>query len=275
MNGAALMRIGQRMSYSSRPTVVQGRFLGSKGVWMLHPDDRDPTAPPRIWVRHSQLKIHHIAGDNWTTTNLRTLHRSHLIFDLLASPRLTLPARLNRLSILNLAHNGVPKDILIRLMDEGLKAEVDALRRWDGEGAMESLWFAVNKACGVTASRLSRIGAGLQRALGLVGREMDDRSSESELSDDGSTVVSEDGYFNSDGKPVTIGETVLEKLQAGFSPLEDLLLCKDMRQVIKNTLESNIKEYHISVPHSAEAFIVPGKLVQFWESSSSYFCSPS
>ncbi|KAF7790007.1 hypothetical protein EIP86_000955 [Pleurotus ostreatoroseus] len=256
MNGAALMAIGKHMSYTSRPTVVQGRFLGSKGVWMLHPEDRDPAAPPRVWVRDSQLKIHHITGDNWTPDNLRTLHRAHLIFDLLASPRMTLPARLNRLSILNLAHNGVPNEIFVRLMDEGLRDEVNALRRWEGERAMESLWTAVDIACGVTSSRLQRLAAGLQRALGLAGRETDDRASESELSDH-SSVATEDLSAGLDLAPVTLGETVVEKLQAGFSPLRDLQLCEDLRQVIKNTLESYIKEYHIGVPQSAEAFIVP------------------
>ena len=170
---------------------------------------------------------------------------------------MTFPARLNRLSILNLAHNGVPNDIFVRLMDEGLREEVNALRRWEGEHAMESLWTAVDIACGVTSSRLQRLAAGLQRALGLAGRETDDRASESELSDH-SSVASEDLSAGFDLAPVTLGETVVEKLQAGFSPLRDLQLCEDLRQVIKNTLESYIKEYHIGVPQSAEAFIIPG-----------------
>ncbi|KAF7799757.1 hypothetical protein EIP86_010999 [Pleurotus ostreatoroseus] len=98
----------------------------------------------------------------------------------------------------------------------------------------------------------------LQKHLlqGLAGRETDDRASESELSDH-SSVTTEDLSAGLDMAPVTLGETVVEKLQAGFSPLRDLQLCEDLRQVIKNTLESYIKEYHIGVPQSAEAFIVP------------------
>ncbi|KAJ3558083.1 hypothetical protein NM688_g1122 [Phlebia brevispora] len=258
MNGAALMAIGQRMSYSCRPTAVQGRFLGSKGVWLLHPEDQLPTAPPRIWVRPSQLKIHHVEGDKWTPANLESVHRAQLIFDLLAPARLILPSRLNRLAVLNLAHNGIPKEILVKLMDEGLRAEIDALCQWEGEGAMELLWYAVNRASAVTAQRLQRVSTGLQRALGLLGREADDSFAERDLSDDdGRTSTSLGG--GDVGSPDTVAESVLEQLQAGFSPTTDLRLCENVKQVIKNVLQSAIQDFHITVPCSAEAFIVPGK----------------
>jgi hypothetical protein len=38
ISGAALTTIMRVMKYSSRPTAVQGRIAGAKGMWVLHPD---------------------------------------------------------------------------------------------------------------------------------------------------------------------------------------------------------------------------------------------
>ncbi|TFY58923.1 hypothetical protein EVG20_g7977, partial [Dentipellis fragilis] len=74
MNGAALIHIAQHLQLPTRPTAVQGRIAGAKGVWLLHPTDRLSTEPPRIWIRDSQNKIKLPALD--------ALDRAHLIFDL-------------------------------------------------------------------------------------------------------------------------------------------------------------------------------------------------
>ncbi|THH01293.1 hypothetical protein EW026_g1385 [Hermanssonia centrifuga] len=254
MNGSALMAIGRQLGYSERPTAVQGRIFGSKGVWILHPDDRLPDAPPRIWIRASQQKIKLL--DTLNEATLRQVHPAHVIFDLLAPSRVSIPARLSRLTIINLAHNKIPKQVLVSLMESGLRAEVAALTQWSGPAAMPLLWSAVNKVSGVSSLRLQRYAAGVQRALGLVRRENDPDDDESESEEDPTT--SPDCLI--DGKPPSIGETVLEKLQSGFSPLEDHTLFEDIKQVVKNTIESSVKDYHIVVQQSAEAYIVPDPL---------------
>ena len=113
---------------------MQGRILGSKGVWLLHPHDRAPDAPPRIWIRPSQRKIRLLPA--YTVDALASLHRAHRIFDLVMPSRSAVPARLSRLTIVNLAHNGVRTALMAQLMADGLRAEVEGLTQWDGAGAM-------------------------------------------------------------------------------------------------------------------------------------------
>lgn len=266
MNGAALMKIGSWMGFGTPPTAVQGRILGSKGVWLLHPEDRAPDAEPRIWIRASQMKIQLVAQFN--ESSLHELHRAHKIFDLVMPSRSTVPARLSRLTIVNLEHNKVPADVIVKLMEDGLKQEVAALTQWEGSSAMPLLWNAVNKASGVSFQRLRRTAAGLQRALGLTRRRNEDDSDDeddvggtpgasqaSDADDDADTLdVPPDVDMPSD----SIGETLLDRLQAGFTPLKDYFVYDDLKWLIKQVMTSYIKDYHIVVPESAEAFIVPG-----------------
>ncbi|EKM56512.1 uncharacterized protein PHACADRAFT_118286 [Phanerochaete carnosa HHB-10118-sp] len=262
MNGAALMRVGKWIGSGSPPTAVQGRILGSKGVWLLHPDDRAPTAEPRIWIRPSQRKIRLVREYN--AESLATLHRAHLIFDLVMPSRSTVPARLSRLTIVNLAHNGVPTKILTALMEGGLKAEVEGLTQWQGASAMPLLWHAVNKASGTSFQRLRRTAAGIQRALGLTRRHNEDESDGEDDAaplpfevDNGDAVIDEPTKPDTDAPPPAIGEGILERIQAGFSPLTDIHLYNELKTLLKIVMESYIKDYHIIVPESAEAFIVP------------------
>ncbi|GJE86474.1 RNA dependent RNA polymerase [Phanerochaete sordida] len=265
MNGAALMQIGKWMGFGSPPTAVQGRILGSKGVWLLHPTDRAPDAPPRIWIRPSQRKIRLLPV--YTTDTLKTLHRAHRIFDLVMPSRSTVPARLSRLTIVNLAHNRVPTHILSTLMEDGLRAEVEGLTQWHGAGALPLLWHAVNKASGTSFQRLRRTAAGIQRALGLTRRRNEEDDEDEDAApmsqewpfeqDEGETYVEESTKPDVDVPPLTIGEGILERIQAGFSPLKDHYLYMELKALLKNVMESYIKEYHIIVPESAEAFIVP------------------
>jgi RNA-dependent RNA polymerase len=275
MNGSALMKIGSWMGFDMPPTAVQGRILGSKGVWLLHPHDRNPEAEPRIWIRPSQMKIQLVPRDAFGPEALATLHRAHRIFDFVMPSRSTVPARLSRLTIVNLKHNGVPAQVLIDLMEEGLKAEVNALTQWKGVGAMPLLWNAVNKASGVSFQRLRRTAAGIQRALGLTRRRHDELpdDDDDDLGDLSDMLFTQSSQSESDvameGEeagdvdmpPVSIAEEILERLQAGFSPLEDFHLFSSLQTLLEQVMKSYIKEYHIIVPHAAEAFIVPGKIL--------------
>ena len=270
MNGAALMKIGSWMGFGAPPTAVQGRILGSKGVWLLHPTDRAPDAEPKIWIRPSQTKIHLVDPATFGPRALERLHRAHRVFDLVNPSRSTVPARLSRLTIVNLRHNGVPTGVLVDLMERGLREEVAALTQWRGAGAMPLLWNAVNKASAVSFQRLRRSAAGIQRALGLTRRRNEDDSDDDDglesvpgaapvdpdAPEEERTVSQGDGV---DVPPAAMAEAIIERIQAGFTPLKDFYLYEDLKSLLKQVMKSYIKEYHIIVPESAEAFIVPGE----------------
>ena len=92
MNWAALAAIARLFQYTHFPTAVQGRIAGSKGLWILHPHDRSPDAIPMIWIRPSQTKIKH-----------ERLAPAHLIFELVAPPRVSAPSRLSRHTLMVLS----------------------------------------------------------------------------------------------------------------------------------------------------------------------------
>ncbi len=163
MNNAALSAIARYMGLEERPTAVQGHFGGAKGLWVLHP--RDQTSTPKIWICLSQVKIN---------LNFSNLHPAHSIFDLLAPPRVTLTSRLSRLTILNLAHNGVPTEAYVELMRETIEGEVKPLVQWTGPKAMALLWKVVEKVGGVAMKPALQRPIGTSRALGLVSRSFQD-----------------------------------------------------------------------------------------------------
>ncbi|OSX67200.1 hypothetical protein POSPLADRAFT_1127992 [Postia placenta MAD-698-R-SB12] len=248
MNGAALTAIGRLIGYSERPTVVQGRFAGSKGLWALHPEDQEPNALPRMWIRSSQQKIKH---------HDEKLGPAQLTFDLVAPPRITIPARLSMYTIMNLSHNGVPDETFIKLMQDGLKKEVEALTTWDGPHAMVLLWHAVNQVGHVTLSKLRQQAAGGARILGF-GRAQDRDDWEDDDVDDGlEDETLEVGSLEYEGEPTSVSAAVLELLQAGFQPLKLPLLYEKLRKVVADRIEDYIRNYKITVPRSAEAFIIP------------------
>lgn len=47
-------------------------------------------------------------------------------------------------------------------------------------------------------------------------------------------------------------------LGAGFTPKNAIYLRTELRELISREIEKWVKNYHIVIPHSAEAFIVPG-----------------
>ncbi|PCH34325.1 hypothetical protein WOLCODRAFT_135643 [Wolfiporia cocos MD-104 SS10] len=243
MNGAALSQIGRSLGFTERPTVVQGRFAGTKGLWALHPEDRALDEIPRIWIRPSQEKIKYDALDP-----------AKLIFDLVAPPRVTVPSRLSSHAIMNLSHNGVPDGVFISLMRSCLQREMDSLTTWTGPNDTKLLWHAVNQIGHVTGTRLRDYATGGARVLGL-GRAQDredwnpdDSGDLPEDEEDGSVFV---------GDPPSAHAAVMELLQAGFHPLKLGVLYDKLRDVAKQRIMDIIKEYHIAVPLSAEAFIIP------------------
>ncbi|KAI0341433.1 hypothetical protein BDW22DRAFT_303425 [Trametopsis cervina] len=256
MNASALMVIGRKMSLPERPTAVQGRVLGSKGVWILHPEHTIPTGPPKVWIRKSQQKVHLVDTKEFTVAALKKLHHAHFIFDLVAPARVWKPSRLSKDTLINFEHNGVPKDVFVRLMDEGLRREVELLTQWKGDKAMVRLWDAINGNSGVSAQRIQRTADGMKRALGLTNNRKEDPDSDGE-DEPPEEEADRDASSKTDAPPFSFAERVMDKLQAGFSPLEDRILYEDIRRILTETIKRYIQDCAIVMPQSAEAFIVP------------------
>jgi len=243
INGAALTLIARRLNLPSRPIAVQGRIAGSKGLWILHPDDRSHQEPPRIWIRDSQRKV-----------KLPTLESAHVIFDVITqSNHIKVPARLNYQLVMNLAENGVDSHVFENLVHDGLSEMFTLYTRWDGPGAMPLLWHAANNLGSVTRTRLQTTAQGLERAIGLSTRFEMDRRNEDDLEPE-----DEDPSLNSDEK--SLYQTVLELIQAGFRPQSSPILFEKMRYVVQQAMDRYLDKYHLEVRQSAEAFIVPGAL---------------
>ncbi|KAG2122046.1 RNA dependent RNA polymerase-domain-containing protein [Suillus cothurnatus] len=257
ISGAALTAIMRVIQYPSRPTAVQGRIAGAKGMWVLHPDPEYQVAdgPLKIWIRNSQNKI--------DCGPLHKVDTAHRIFDLVAPSRVTGPSRLSGGTLVNLAHNGVPTGILKELMADGLHNEVRQLTEWNGPDSMLMVWQAVERAGRVVICRLRRRIAGQARAFGL-GQLRPNEELSDEI-DDNDHDVTLDQRVASDsrsrnpysGQPISLHESVLELLQAGFHPLKlDPLFCK-LQSVVTLVLDDYVKNCHIPVKESLEAYIIP------------------
>ncbi|KAJ6601026.1 RNA dependent RNA polymerase-domain-containing protein [Mycena vulgaris] len=250
INRSGLLLITKTVGYDSLPTAVQGRIGGAKGLWILHPTDED--ANPKIWIRDSQLKIH-LQGD----------HRVHRIFDLLrASHPSQTEARyeLSEQSILCLSSNGIPDDILVSLLVEGLEHTVKPLLNW-GAGAMPALWRAIGNAGAVPGTRLQRVAGSKSRILGFRDREPEERDVDLEpvaADSDDLETTNRSGRDNGGG-PASLHERAMELLQAGFHPTTSAYLNDKMRYIIKTEINSVVDKYRISLPEStaSDAFVIP------------------
>jgi RNA-dependent RNA polymerase len=266
VNGAALMRISRIRNLPHRPTAVQGRIAGAKGLWILHPSDRDPKEAPKIWIRKSQRKI-----DLGPFSNLS---RSHRVFDLVAPSRTHTPDRLSMQCILCLSHNGVPDDVFVSFMRDGLQEEVQRLTDWTRPNAMVFLLHAINNAGNVSGVRMQRQALGAARALGLTGRNYgrkDDVAKDGEDSNpfDDSTSSGRSSYS---GEPFSLHEVAFELVQAGFHPAESQHLYEKIRYILTHTIKDHIRQFHFPIPQSARAFIIPGTVSVHSIRSLSHWC---
>ncbi|KAJ3821613.1 RNA dependent RNA polymerase-domain-containing protein [Lentinula raphanica] len=272
MNEAALRAIATALNYPSRPTAVQGRIAGSKGLWTIHPDKTvNASDIPQIWIRDSQRKIVYSQFDS-ASKHYRHLDKVHRILDLChaALPSLSSTSgpsiSLNKQSALNLWANGVPLELFKELMKKGLEETIEPLMQWDGQFAMPALWDAINKAGKVTYIRTARVGAGMARALGLAGRDYTKEGSTPNEPGAGdmspvftSTVTGRNEYS---GAPIGLHETALELVQAGFHPAKDSILWSTLQKVLEVTIQGAVEKCNIPLPEgsSASAFVIPDPL---------------
>ena len=222
-------------------------MAGAKGLWVLHGEDRSSTGPPRIWIRDSQRKIKLPSMEEGS---------AHVIFDLVSqSTHITVPAYLNSQTIINLAENGVNSQVFQALLRDGLTEIFTSFTQWDGPGAMPLLWNAVNSLGSVTRTRLQKVARGLSRAIGLANRFEMDREDDNDDSED------EVPSLDSNNSDRSLYGTVLELIQAGFSPKTSPFLHEKMRHVVRMAMSRHLQKYRLEVRQSAQAFIVPGACV--------------
>lgn len=255
INEAALTVIFKSgvVNLAHRPIAVQGRIGGAKGMWVLHPHNNSPA--PEIWIRDSQKKI-----------DLPTpLGRSHRIFELLCPSRVVTPSHLNMQVISNMSYNRVPDEAFTSLINEDLEKIVKTLTNWKAPHAMIGVAKAVHEAGRISGTRLQRVAPGNTRALGL-GRDFH-RDDEPEGNAEGDHDLSKpgppptySGRCNISQAPIAIHENAYELLVAGFHPLKLEHLHTKMKKITTLAIDSSVKTFHIAVPESVEAFILPGTL---------------
>lgn len=255
INHAAALIIRRKLNLPYRPTAVQARIKGAKGMFIIHPTDTDEEA--KIWIRKSQDKM----------TYLYPLDRAHRILDLLTISQYSGPITLSRQSILNLSHNEIPDELLIDLLIKGLTDEVKPLMDWGSPQAMISLWHAINRIGGVTGSRTQRQVAMRSRAIGLQGREwghvdvaLGDNDGVPPALADELVTPTYSGRNDFSGVPLSKNECAMELLQAGFRPDELNFLRDKIRYIVNQTITTTVEKFQIPVPLSTKAFIIPDPL---------------
>lgn len=269
INGAALTQIMRAMQYGSRPTAVQGRIGGSKGMWVLHydPDEQVSDGPAKIWIRPSQTKI--------KLGEVSRLGKAQRMFDLLAPSRVTGPSHLSSQTLINLSHNGISHQLLKDLMALGLKEELQPFIDWSQPHSMIIVWRAVERAGSVVVSRLRRMFAGQARALGLGQlHPLENQSQENEEDIGDLQHPAQLRHIKHSGQPLTLHETVLELLQAGFHPMKLDYLFQKVESVMTLVLDDYVEKFHIPVIESCEAYIIPGKCSLHYNSMLIVFPDP-
>jgi len=170
------------------------------------------------------------------------------------------PSRLAAETIVNFAENGVPHQVFIDLMKEGLDAIVDALLDWDGPDAMFRLWHNVARTGAVVVARLARQAAGEARSKGFF---VKDNDTEPEDEDDLDAIIDNPrsiAWWGDEisGCPSSLEETALVMIDAGFTPRDCPVLADKLRNILKSSVDNFVHSYKIEVPMSCIAWIIPG-----------------
>ena len=219
-------------------------------MWGIDPTDQ--SHEPGISIRPSQNKI----------KLLTPLHRSHLILDLVSPSRVSMPSRLSMQTITCLAHNGVPDSAFKALIEKELDAIIQPLTDWDNPSSMLTVAKAIERAGHITGARLSRFAGGSTKALGL-GKDFHRDEDDSDQYDDGDifnnkTVSGRESFSEA---PRSVFESAYELVIAGFHPLKLRLLYDKIQKIVTYVIDNFVKNLHIPVSESVEAFIIPGRVL--------------
>jgi RNA-dependent RNA polymerase len=170
------------------------------------------------------------------------------------------PSHLSAETIVNLAENGVPHQVFIDLMKEGLDAIVDSLLDWDGPDAMFRLWHTVARSGAVVAARLAREAGGEARARGFFVKDNDIEDDDEDDLDAAIGSPRSIAWWGDEvsGCPSSLEETVMVMLDAGFTPRDCPVLADKLRNILKISVDNYVHRFRIEVPMSCIAWIVPG-----------------
>lgn len=195
---------------------------------------------------------------------------ANLVLDLIRISTVRSPCTISAELIINLHSNGVPTAEFVQLLRTNIKELADMFMTWDaGEpNAMRRLYGKVSAQGGVVSSRLAREVGGESRVRGI--RESYDsggKKSEVEEMEDSESLrddVSLDEQTltcwrdESSGCPMSLYEAVNDLLSAGFTPNNSPRCAQKLQRIFKAALD-RLKDFRITIPGSAIAFIVPGK----------------
>lgn len=253
INSAALKALCRVMTLDHAPIAVQARIMGAKGLWLLHPTDRD--VQPKIWLRPSQIKI----GMQWTEDGTLDPHPSCLqdpVIDILRKGRFKTEVRLSKQSIICLSYGGVPSTVFFKLLEAGLERKVAPLLDWATPVGIKQLWFAIYEAGNLRDAKLRQAAGGLARSRGHVVDFDDTESAEEDILSDATTG----GHWvdEKSGPPMSLHGLAMELLESGFRPVNTPILRKKLEWVVKGAVNDHIGNFNIPVPMSLQAWIAPG-----------------
>ncbi|CAE6500743.1 unnamed protein product [Rhizoctonia solani] len=243
INAAAMNRVASRMKWTSVPVSIQARFGGSKGLFILHPDDRLPDVPPRIYIRPSQIKVKlHPDRRQWCP--------SHRILDVLIRNSMSIGVQVTDQIIMNLSHNMVETSTLDSLTRTHIESA--SFIPYIKEGKFVQLWDTISARAKVQEAVLKGLTPeSIARAQGLHSKI----ESEEELLDIKFSYQPDPHS----GHPPSFETEALGLLQSGFDT-KFVPLFNRIENLQKTVLFGLDKKCHLHIPHGACAFIIPDPL---------------
>ncbi|EAU84823.2 RNA-directed RNA polymerase [Coprinopsis cinerea okayama7 len=251
MSRMVATQLHRNLGWDYRPTAIQVRVFGSKGL-LVDDTDGDHEQEPIVWLTPSQRKIFY---------RLENCDPVHRVIDVLRASQTKTQCRLSVETIINLAENKVPKEVFIGLLSECISAIVTPLLQWDSDDSAHTLWYLVQKLGGVLSAKRARESAGTARVQGYSERDLD----ENEWDD-------EDGFTQLDlaeqkapawwadpisGCPSSLEETVLEFLDSGFMPQSCHVQREKLKHIIRRFIKNISKTYRMTALMSCSAWIIP------------------
>jgi RNA-dependent RNA polymerase len=188
------------------------------------------------------------------------------IIDVLRCSRMTDGSKISSEVIINLAENRVPWEVFKSLITTNFQALLDDWLCFDRPDFAVHLRSFVMRNSNVLGARQARLLAGEARARGLKWHYKT-----VEVAEDEEAAEDDDDHAHSSAwwpdpisrLPSSLEETVIEFLDAGFTPANCPVLRKKLLECIKSSLHRciNPPRYSIPVPMSCFGFFMPGQLL--------------
>ena len=226
-----------------------------------------------MWLRPSQVKIKYPA--------LRASDPTFLTIDVCPLKNMKTPGRLTSETLINLTENGVPQDVFVKLLQEGLDEHVAGLINWEGEEAMLNLRCSVSHRARIIAVRKAREAAAKVDVTSEQYNESEMQDDEDSLEEMAEAQEQSSRWWwdevldvfgcllesltplclgQNSGCPSSLEETVMVFLDAGFTPQDCAVLREKLNRVVTNSINNYVLRYSIDVPMSCTALLIPGQL---------------